>query len=128
MTLEVLKDIFRWSVITGEMKFDNPKRSNKGLENSHVVQIVHHALDASTPEPDGYRVVFPFLLKGSTLPKGKIKQKQQQQQQEQQQPQLKLHRQEGLKNKPRPLVEKISENMVVATKPFVKDKFLWQVL
>ncbi len=124
MTLEVLKDIFRWNVITGEMKFDNAKRSNKGLENSHVVQIVHHALDASTPEPDGYKVVFPFLLKGSTLPKGKKKQQQQQQQQ------LKRRRkeEEEARIKPRPQVVNNSKELVVATKPFVKDKFLWQVL
>lgn len=102
--VEKLKNTFRWNIIDGAMKFDDKNKSNKNLQNSNIVQIVHHALDASTPEPQGYATVFPYLLKGSTLPIS--------------------HRPSKEKNKKQ---KKRGKN-VTKTKPFVKDKMLWQVL
>lgn len=117
MILEKLKETFQWNVTNGEIKFVNDKRSNKNLKGSNVVQIVHHALDDSTPEPDGYKTVFPYLLQGSTPPKNQ--------------------RNKTKKPKPIKTLEKKKKllpfrqgdtSKVVLTQPFVKDKFLWQVL
>ncbi len=110
MLLEALKNTFRWSIMTGQIQFDDVKKSNKGLEKSNIVQIVHHALDPSTPEPDGYETVFPFLLKGSTLPKN-------------------VSRKSTEKRKHvSASVKSLSKGVDLVTEPFVKDKFLWQVL
>ena len=113
MILEALKNTFRWSVMTGKIQFDDPKKSNKGLEKSNIVQIVHHALDPSTPEPDGYEIVFPYLLKGSTLPRNVSKNSTQKTKQ----------RKHGTAS-----TKALSKGVDLVTQPFVKDKFLWQVL
>ena len=115
MLLEKLKENFCWNVSSGEMKFINKKKKNKWLKGSNVVQVVHHALDDSTPQPDGYEVVFPYLLHGSTPPKTKAKQK---------------AKQKAVKKKlqKKLLPKEVNEAKMLRTKPFVKDKFLWQVL
>jgi len=107
--LEKLKDTFRWNIINGEMKFDDPKISSKNLKNSNIVQIVHHALNENTPEPNGYKTVFPFLVKGCTLPKGFKKEKKTQ-----------------LKKK-KPMLSDVGKGKV-STVPFVKDKMLWEII
>lgn len=102
--LEHLKNTFRWKIMTGEMQFDDPSKLkfNKYLKGSNVVQIIHHALDSKTPEPVGYKIVFPYLVKGCTPPHSKsIK--------------TTLHR------------KKKSNVKQFETANFAKDKMLWEI-
>jgi len=100
--LEHLKNMFRWNVMSGEMQFDKSNnKNNADLKGSNIVQIIHHALDSKTPEPVGYKTVFPYMLKGCTLPKSKKL--------------LKLKRKSPSKRK----------KLQIAS--FAKDKMLWEI-
>jgi len=102
--LEHLKNIFRWNVITGEIHFDKSnKRNSTKLKGSNIVQIIHHALDSKTPEPVGYKAVFPYMLKGCTLPKSKTN------------PEIKIKK------------KRLSKINNIKAASFAKDKMLWEI-
>jgi len=108
LVLEKLKKDFRWNVMTGEMRFDNPSKAhlNSNLTKSNIVQIVHHALDSKTPEPAGYRTIYPFLVKGSTPPK---------------------YQKSSALERSSPLQKPKKKRSNLQTANFAKDKMLWEI-
>lgn len=58
--LRHLSEHLRWNIKTGEIQLN--ERNADFIPNSNIVNILHHSLDSSTPEPEGYDKAFPRML------------------------------------------------------------------